>query len=258
MQGSETSKERVQPPTKMDTVLDAVRAIKDVAGFFRAKALLKKAPRGDGHTVMVLPGFLTSDPATAFIRQRLRKLGYNAQPWKLGVNLGPTNGRNLEVLLLERVKELFLASGHRISLVGWSLGGVLAREVARRHPEMIRQVVTLASPMCGSLESTSLWDLYVKTVGRKISIDELQEKFAQVCQPVPDVPFTSIYTKEDGIVAWQLSRIEETELSQNIRVSASHVGIMFNPAALYVIADRLAQPHGLWQRLDPTVIDLLP
>ncbi len=240
----------IKPPSKLDTAFDALRAVKDVASLVSERSLLKRAPQGDGHTVMVIPGFLTSDPATSFIRNRLRKLGYNAQPWRLGINLGPANGRDIEAQLIDRIKEVYLTSGHRISLVGWSLGGVLAREAARRFPDMIRQVITLGSPVSGSLENTSLWDLYLKVFGRNESVEDIEERFAQACQPVPHVPFTSIYTKQDGIVAWQISHVEETEMSQNINVRASHVGIIFNPRVLYVIADRLAQPDGEWKRLD--------
>ena len=71
----------IKPPSKLDTALDAIRAVKDIASFVSERSLLKRAPQGDGHTVLVLPGFLTSDPATSFMRNRLRKLGYNAQPW---------------------------------------------------------------------------------------------------------------------------------------------------------------------------------
>ena len=249
--------ETIKSPTKLDTALDAIRAVKDIASFVSERSLLKSAPMGDGHTVMVLPGFLTSDPATSFIRNRLRKQGYNAQPWRLGMNLGPTASRDIESLLVERIKELYVTSGHKISLLGWSLGGVFAREAARRHPEMIRQVITLASPVGGSMEHTSLWDLYIKTFGRDICKSELEDKVNQIRQPVSGVPFTSIYTKEDGIVAWQIAQVEETELSQNVKIKASHVGIIFNPRVLYVIADRLAQPTDQWNRLDDSSQRLL-
>lgn len=244
------SRDSIKPPTKLDTALDALRAVKDVASFVSNRSALNNAPSGDGHTVLVLPGFLTNDNATVFIRQRLRKLGYNAQPWRLGLNLGPTSKRDIDTLLLERIKELYLTSGHRISLVGWSLGGLLAREAARQHPEMIRQVIALASPISGSMENTSLWDLYIKTFGRDLSREELEARIEKVSHPVPNVAFTSIYTKEDGIVAWQISQVEESEFSQNVQVKASHMGIIFNPRVLAVIANRLAQPDGQWQRLD--------
>ena len=122
---------------------------------------------------------------------------------------------------------------------------------------MIRQVITLASPIAGSLENTSLWDLYLKTFGRDISTKELDEKVALLKLPVKGVPFTSIYTKEDGIVAWQIAQIDESDITQNVKIKASHVGIIFNPRALYVIADRLAQPDGDWHRLDDSSQRLL-
>ena len=249
--------ENIKPPSKLDTALDALRAVKDVASFVSERSLLKQSPSGDGHTVMVIPGFLTSDPATSFIRNQLRKLGYNAQPWKLGFNLGPTTGRDIETLLMERIKELYMTSGRRISLLGWSLGGLLAREAARKHPDMIRQVITLASPVSGSLDKTSLWDVYLKVFGRNISQEDLEERVRRIGEPVPGVPFTSVYTQEDGVVAWQISQVEETELSQNVQIPASHVGIIFNPRALYIIGDRLAQPDGQWQRLDQATLERL-
>lgn len=250
-------KEVIKAPSKLDTALDALRAIKDVASLVKNSKFLSSAPKGDGHTVMVLPGFMTSDPATAIMRRQLRKFGYNAQPWKLGFNLGPTNSRDIETLLYERVKELYLTSGHRISLVGWSLGGVLAREIARSNPEMIRQVITLASPIGGSIEASSLWDVYIKICGRNMSAEELAEQVEKIRQPVPGVAFTSIYTKLDGVIAWQIAQVDETELSQNIAVGGSHLGIIFNPHALYVMADRLALPDHQWKRMDEEALRLL-
>ncbi|WP_211826200.1 alpha/beta fold hydrolase [Kistimonas asteriae] len=252
-----SKEEAIKAPSKLDTALDAIRAVKDVASLVKERSLLNRAPKGDGHSVMVLPGFMTSDPATAFLRKQLRKFGYNAQPWKLGVNFGPTGSRDIENLLSERVKELYLTSGHRISLVGWSLGGVLAREVARMHPEMIRQVITLASPIGGSMENTSLWDIYIKIFGRNMSKEEIEERVEKVRHPVPGVAFTSIYTKQDGVVAWQIAKVDETELSQNIAVGASHLGIIFNPRALYVMADRLAMSDHQWKRMDEGTLRLL-
>lgn len=252
-----SQREAIKAPSKLDTALDAFRAIKDVASLVKKREFLKNAPKGDGHTVMVLPGFMTSDPATTFLRKQLRKFGYNAQPWKLGVNLGPTNNRDIDTLLHERVKELYLTSGHRISLVGWSLGGVLAREVARNNPEMIRQVITLASPVGGSMEATSLWDIYIKLFGRNINKEALEERMEKVRHPVPGVAFTSIYTKQDGVIAWQLAQVDETDLSQNIAVGASHLGIIFNPQALYAIADRLSMPDNQWKRMDEEMLSLL-
>ncbi|MCK5892876.1 MAG: alpha/beta hydrolase [Endozoicomonadaceae bacterium] len=252
-----SKEEAIKAPSKLDTALDAFRAIKDVASLVKNRGLLKRAPKGDGHTVMVLPGFMTSDPATTFLRKQLRKFGYNAQPWKLGVNLGPTSNRDIDTLLYERVKELYLTSGHRISLVGWSLGGVLAREVARRSPEMIRQVITLASPVGGSMEATSLWDIYIKLFGRNINKEALEERMEKVRHPVLGVAFTSIYTKQDGVIAWQIAQVDETDLSQNIAVGASHLGIIFNPQALYAIADRLSMPDNQWKRMDEEILSLL-
>ncbi len=251
------SKDSIKPPTKLDSALDALRAVKDIARFIGDRNTLKNAPAGDGHTVLVLPGFLTNDHATRFLRQRLRTLGYNAQPWRLGLNLGPTSSRDLDTLLLERIKELYLTSGHRISLIGWSLGGVLAREAARQYPKMIRQVIALASPVGGSMEHTSLWKFYLNTFGRHLNREQLEARMATIRAPLNEVPFTSIYTKNDGIVAWQIAQIDESDIAQNIQIQTSHMGIIFNPNALYIIADRLAQSNGQWKPLDAATLRLL-
>jgi len=253
----DTANNNIKAPSKIDTAMDALRAVKDVFSVVSERDILEKMPKGDGHTVLVLPGFMTGDTATAYLRRKLRQFGYNSQPWNLGINLGPGSGKNLDLRLDAKIKELYLTSGHRISIVGWSLGGVLARELARRFPLMIRQVISLASPISGSMESTSLWDVYLKYFGKNLCVEDLERRAERMRQSIPNVPFTSIYTEQDGVIAWQIARVEETELSQNIVVGGSHFGILFNPRALFVICDRLSLADDCWTRMSDDDISFL-
>ena len=205
---------------------------------------MRNAPRGDGHPVLVLPGLAAGDLTTIMIRRYLKGLAYQAYGWEQGRNVGPRPGV-LEACM-ERIGLLRARHGRRVSLVGWSLGGVYARELAKLLPDDVRVVVTLGSPFTGSPKATNAWRLYQFVSGER-EIDA--ERFAALREP-PPVPTTSIFSRTDGVVAWQCSVEQESAMSENIEVHASHVGMGVNPTALYAIADRLAQPEGAWQRFD--------
>ncbi len=202
------------------------------------------APAGDGHPVLVFPGLAAGDFTTIVIRRFLRERGYSAQAWEQGLNFGPRPGV-LEACIA-RVRQLRAEHGRRVSLVGWSLGGVYAREIAKMLPDDVRVVVTLGAPFSGSPKATNAWRVYQLVSGEK-EIDEA--RFAAL-KATPSVPTTSIFSRTDGVVAWQCSVEQETAWSENIEVHASHVGMGMNPTALYAIADRLAQPEGQWRRFD--------
>ena len=230
-------------PSLMLMALEA-RAFWEFAALVPAWPLLQRAPRGDGHPVLVFPGLSASDASTMPLRQYLTGLGYEAAGWNQGFNFGPRAG----VLATARshVEELFLRTGQKVSLIGWSLGGVYAREMAKRMPDHVRQVITLGTPFTGSPKSTNAWRVFELTRGRKV---EVEASNFDIATP-PPVPTTSIYSRTDGIVAWQCS-IQPKDPSnpdtENVEVSASHVGLGLNPSAWWVVADRLAQPEGGWK-----------
>ena len=207
---------------------------------------MRAAPRGDGHPVLVFPGLAAGDITTVVIRRFLSDLGYATYAWEQGLNFGPRPGV-LEACI-EQIRDLHLAYGRTVSLVGWSLGGVYARELAKMMPDHVRQVITLGSPFTGSHKATNAWRVYQLVSGEK-EVDEA--RFAAL-KETPGVPTTSIYSRTDGVVAWQCSVEQETATSENIEVHASHVGMGMNPTALYAIADRLSQSEGQWQRFDHT------
>ena len=205
--------------------------------------LLQRAPKGDGHAVLVFPGLSASDASTAPLRKYIDSLGYQSFGWNQGFNFGPRAG------VLEgakrQVQNIFDHTGKRVSLIGWSLGGVYAREIAKQMPGMVRAVITLGTPFSGNPKSTNAWRIYELTSGR--NIDREAENYDLMKSP--SCPTTSLFSRTDGIVAWKASiqaPQNHNRQIENIEVQASHVGIGLNPSAWWAVADRLAQAEGAW------------
>jgi pimeloyl-ACP methyl ester carboxylesterase len=211
-----------------------------------ALPLLRSAPRGDGHAVLVLPGFTASDRSTELLRRYLAERGYAAYGWGLGRNQGGGDGigRRLD----ERLRGLAERHSERVSLVGWSLGGVFARELAKREPERVRQVITLASPFGGSATGHEPGWLHEAVRGEPLS--QRARAWLDSTAAPPPVPSTAIYSRSDGVVAWRACREPETAHTDNLEIVGSHCGLGVHPLALYAIADRLAQPTGNWKPFD--------
>lgn len=233
----------VRAPHALLVLLEG-RAPWEVAAMLAAMPWLRRLPRGDGHPVIVYPGLGATDITTAPLRGFLQDLGYSAYPWKQGFNFGPRRG------VLDAVREHVqrIASRHddKVSLIGWSLGGLYAREMAKEFPTLARCVITLGSPFAGHPRATNAWRFYEWVSGQDVHDPELIEQI----RGVPPVPTTSIYSRTDGVVAWQCSLNEESPQAENIEVHASHIGMGMNPLALYAIADRLRQDPAHWKRFD--------
>jgi len=227
--------------------LEPSRTMAEVAMLPLLQRFLKRAPMGDGHPVMVLPGFMASDSSTRVLRRFLTSRGYESYPWDLGRNLGPVSTGQEGELLAERIEEISdTHDGQKISLVGWSLGGVLAREVAKRAPEAIRQVITLGSPFSGKPETSRAWPIYKYMSKGETQTEEFRELVEGIAVP-PSIPTTSIYTKTDGIVHWKNSIEAQEDHTDNIEVRTSHCGLGFHAPTMYAVADRLAQPEDNWR-----------
>jgi pimeloyl-ACP methyl ester carboxylesterase len=220
------------------------RAPWEYAAMLAALPWLKRLPRGDGHPVIVYPGLGATDITTAPMRSFLRDLGYSAYPWKQGFNFGPRQG--VLDAVREHVKRIHERHGQPVSLIGWSLGGLYARELAKELPSCVRCVITLGSPFAGHPRATNAWRFYEMVSGQNV----LDPKLMAQLRSTPPVPTTSIYSRTDGVVAWQCSLNEESPQAENIEVHASHIGMGMNPLALYAIADRLRQDPNRWQRFD--------
>jgi len=226
--------------------LELPRALMELQACSAAAPLLHLAPRGDGHPVLVLPGFTASDRSTALLRRYLKRLGYDAAGWALGRNLGPRSiGHEGEVLagLLEQTHR---ATGRKVSLVGQSLGGVMARELARAFPDRVRQVITLGSPFGGSPRANNVWRLYERLSGENVRTRHAEARMT-LAREAPPVPTTAIYSKTDGVVAWECCVETAGERIDNIEIRGSHCGMSVHPAALYAIADRLAEHEVAWR-----------
>ncbi|TSH96930.1 alpha/beta hydrolase [Verticiella sediminum] len=229
----------MEPPSVGLLMLEA-RAAAELSLFLATVPLLRLAPAGDGHPVLVLPGLSAGDATTYPLRAFLRDRGYRPHGWKLGPNRGPRPG--VEEKLIQRLTDLHERYQRKVSVIGWSLGGVYARLLAHHMPERVRSVVTLGSPFASEPRATNAWRLYELLSGR--TVDDWAER-AWMKAP-PPVPSTAIFSRTDGVVAWRGCMEQESATSENIEVEGSHCGLGHNPAALYAIADRLAQPEGEW------------
>jgi pimeloyl-ACP methyl ester carboxylesterase len=204
------------------------------------------AKRGDGHAVLVIPGFLAGDMSTDMLRRFLTFAGYQTYGWELGSNFGGVYGMRQK--LRGRLADIAERSGGKVSIVGWSLGGVYARDLALSMPDQVRYVITMGSPFAGDLSATNAGRLYEILSGESVSSAALDD-LEKLAGPLP-MPTTSFYTKTDGIVNWQTCLVSESPRAENVEVLASHIGLGVNPAVLWAVADRLAQPVGTFERFD--------
>ena len=228
-------------PSLALTTTDFARSIWEFGAFASTWPALASAPVStDAQPVLILPGFTTSDLTTTPLRTTLRNLGYPTYGWGLGVNIGPT-ARILRGIRA-KLDEVYEKHGQPVSLIGWSLGGVFARELARETPEKVRQVITLVSPF--RLQSPSQSRATPAfNVAAHLHAKKLEVPLEADAEPLT-MPSTAFYSRLDGVVSWQVCREEPTELSQSIEVLSSHLGIGHNVAAVWGVADRLAMPAG--------------
>lgn len=195
----------------------------------------RRLPRGHG-PVLVIPGFMASDLETWLLRRKLAALGYTIYGWQQGRNHGKTG--KLLPPLVKQVQELHRRHALKVQLVGWSLGGVLARDVAREAPEAVAQVVTLGSPIAGGPKYTVFARGYRK---QGLDIDTLAGKAdAREARPLP-CPVTAIYTRGDGIVAWGSCIDTVHEGVEHAETPATHFGLPFHPHTLALVAAALAR-----------------
>ena len=236
-----------QKPSKLLLGLEAVRGVYEYGMAHLLSMPLKYiCPKGDGHPVMVLPGLGTSDSSTRYIRSFLDDLGYSSYPWGLGRNVGPRHGLDALIQnLSDRIN--YISEEHSwqpVTLIGWSLGGVYSREIAKINADKIRQVITLGTPFKGDAAGTNATFLYEILSRDKSHRDPNVLKKISV---PPPVPFTSLYSKTDGVVHWQCSIEDEGPFRENVEVpGASHLGLGHNPISMFIIADRLKQTKENW------------
>ena len=243
-----TMPQQAKRPSLLLAALEA-RTVYELWAYSVSLPLLQAAPRGDGHPVMVFPGFMASDLSTLPLRLYLKSRGYHAYGWGMGRNYGrgidPSNGIPPDARTIRKIKALYRKHRQRVSLVGWSLGGIYARELARLLPRYVRFVITLGSPFTGDSRANNIYPLFEKMSGYRLeTIDE--EMRYRLRNPIP-VPRTAVYSKSDGVVSCHCCLEQPGQQSENIEVFSSHAGLGHNPLVLWVVADRLAQPEGEWR-----------
>jgi dienelactone hydrolase len=208
------------------------RAGLDVAALAATWPLLATARRGDGHPVLVLPGLMTGNPATLPLRAALRALGHNVSGWSLGTNRGPT----VRVVhqLRAHLDRLHQTSGRRVSLVGWSLGGMFARQLAHRCPDKVRGVVTLGSPFSGDLKTnTNVCEYYERIAGHDVN----EPPFPNFTDK-PPVPTLALWSRRDGIVAPSAARGRDHERDKAVEVDTYHSGFaVHRPVLSQVVSE---------------------
>ncbi len=237
----------MRPPSKLLLMLEG-RAVHELGAFFAALPLLNLTATGDGHPVLVLPGLVTSDTSTRPLRSFLKGRGYAVSGWGQGRNYGLREG--VQDGMLDLVRKLTDQHGRKLSVVGWSLGGLYARQLAKMLPDHVRSVITLGSPFAGSPKATNAWRVYELASGQRADDAHAESDFGGPLAETPPVPTTAIFSRTDGVCAWQVCKEKPSAFTENIEVYGSHCGLGHHPAAVYAVADRLAQPEGAWQPFD--------
>lgn len=216
--------------------LYATEAIRALVEWLRAlffMAFYRFPHHGNHRPVMVVPGFLGTDFSTGMLRRFLQKMGFTVYGWNLGQNLG--NLKDIDKLV-QRLEDIHAKHQHKVILIGWSLGGIYVREIAKKRPEQVAQLFTLGSPFgVPEAPNHAVWIYNLFSDFKKIDADFR----AQVPSPAP-VPSTALYSYQDGIVPWQACReLQEDELHQNVLVKSSHIGFVRNQAVFQILAERI-------------------
>ena len=239
----------VTPPPLLHSINEVWRASLEASQLACNISALQNTPRGDGHSVITLPGYAGADGCMAPLRYFLRSRGYRSHRWRLGRNIPPRRITSLEEMnefqasillrLIDRIKLIKDKSGRKVSLVGWSLGGNYANFLAQTHPDLIRQVITLGTPY-GDPKGTAAWNI-LKRLNRGTTTDESQDTdaWSQASNGERIVPTTAIYSPVDGIVSPQIAKLK-AENTTNIAVTSSHIGFAVNHQAFRIIAEVLA------------------
>jgi pimeloyl-ACP methyl ester carboxylesterase len=251
---------RLVPPSNLGRppllkTLSELRALAEIGGLMISRgALQKHADKGDGHPVLIIPGFMSGDTITRSMRRFLQQLGYDPHPWEQGTNLGLRDEVCLGIE--QKIKALHKATGKKVSLIGHSLGGVYVRVVAHRQAKHVRQIITLGTPFNAAFKKQdadgkggALARAYER-LNADAATDELPN--SKLMSFPPPVPSTSVYSESDGIIGWEHCLDIAGDLTENIRVQGSHTGMTHNPLVLHVIADRLAQAEHDWRRFRPS------
>lgn len=231
--------EPINPPRAVLQLLEARAPLELSALLLQLPLLRLTAPQGNGDPVIVLPGFLADDASTWLLRRFLAAVGWDARPWGLGPNTGP--GATKVEAVLAQVDELAKGRSNSVNLIGWSRGGIIAREVARARGDLVRQVITLGTPVRGGPGASSIGRLVASSLG--VNPQDLRRMQDQRERSPIRVPITALYSRTDGVVAWQASIDEQNPDVEHIEVGGSHIGLGVNADVYRIVAERLKNPR---------------
>lgn len=232
--------EPINPPSAFLQLLEGRAPAELAALMLRLPLLRLSVPKGNGEPVIVLPGFLTDDSSTWLLRRFLNSIGYTAYPWALGFNTGA--GAPLVTGVLELTTELRRKHDAPVNLLGWSRGGIIAREVARQRSDLVRQVITLGTPVRGGPSASSIGRMVSSSLG--LTAQELRKLQIMRERALIRTPITAIYSKTDGVVAWRAAIDDTNPDVEHVEVSGSHIGLGVNADAYRIIAQRLHSPRA--------------
>lgn len=251
----------LRPPRLRHSISEFGRVGLEAGASALCRGIFKTLPAGDGHTVMTIPGFMGADGSTAMLRRFLKDRGYRAVPWGFGRNASEARAGSMEEFMAHRaqveerlagrIAHEFMASGRKLTLIGWSLGGLYAVALAHRYPQWIRQVITLGTPF-GDPRGTALYSVMARRNQRPPEADseEALRRWVDYTYSGGElqVPILTLYSESDGIVGKGIARCEaDPRYVTNMAVMASHVGFPFNPLVFAVIANHLVAPERRWR-----------
>jgi pimeloyl-ACP methyl ester carboxylesterase len=225
--------EPISPPGRLDT-LQELRLPIDVLRWAPSWLAMKSGRATQPRTAILCPGFGAGPRSMRVMESFLRRRGHRARDWGLGRNTG--DARQLRARLKGIVEESIAAHAEAVVLVGWSLGGYIAREYAREHPDEVRKVITLGSPVIGGPRYTATADWY-RAQGH--DLDEIDRAIAARYETPLRVPVTAIYSRRDGVVAWRACIDHWSPNVRHIEVSETHVGLGFAPRVLAIVAEEV-------------------
>ena len=229
----------MRPPSKLLWAAEVPRAALTLLSLLRSRAMLGDVPRGDGRPILLLPGLFNSDRSNVVLRRYLSGLGYRTDGWGLGRNFGTRAiGPDAEKLFA-RIRALHAETGQPVTLIGISLGGIMARFAAQRLPGLVREVITVSSPFAGSPRATNVWRAFELITGDRIDSARVTAQGQEAAAPL-GVRSTAIWSRSDGLVNGRICRGTGDPLARDIEIRAGHLGVQLHPQALRAIAGVLA------------------
>lgn len=229
---------RLSRPPLLKTAAELRMPVQTASQWLTRFPSVLAAPRGDKRPIMLVPGYMAGDGYMRPLALYLHALGYRARGWGLGRNQGDVD--HYVPLVAERLADLMRErpQDSAYTLVGWSLGGCIAREVARLAPDTVREVITFGTPLSGGPKYTAPGRIYANRKG--IDLDLFEEDIHQRNSQGLKQPLTAIYSRGDGIVEWRASLDYYNRHTRHVQVRGTHLGLGYNPAVWRIIAERLA------------------